>query len=371
MTDQPHPAVLAAEADLLASYGWNEQRRQSFQQFAATGLEPARIIIQHRNGYGLITGAGEVSAQLSGRLARESQIGTFPVVGDWVAIAIRDNERSATIHNVLPRSSTFTRKVAGNVQAAQIVAANVDVALLVASLNRDLNPRRIERYLATAWESGANPMVVLTKADLCTDISAIQAEIEAIAGGVPVHVVSVVSGMGMAQLAQSFAPGQTAVLLGSSGAGKSSLVNALAGKTLMATRSIREGDARGRHTTTHRHLVLLPNGRLLLDTPGMRELGLWDAESGVTATFADIEELVTHCRFGDCTHGTEPGCAVQAALQVGALQPERWNAYQKLRGELATLKRRDEVKTRAIRSKPVVQTPRGSRAQRRQDAEEE
>ena len=206
------------------------------------------------------------------------------------------------------------RKAAGGGGVAQVVAANVDVALLVASLNADLNPRRIERYLATAWESGASPVVVLTKADLCEDCDTLKARIEAVAIGVPVHAVSVVTGEGLARLSESLAPGQTAALLGSSGVGKSSLVNALAGASLMATRAIREDDARGRHTTTHRQLVLLPNGRLVLDTPGMRELGLWDADAGVAATFADIEALAAACRFKDCAHGTEPGCAVQAAL---------------------------------------------------------
>lgn len=316
---------------MLNSYGWSETLQQQFHDYAARGLSPARVIVQQLGLYVLATPMGEATAQLSGRFAHEAEAGAYPVAGDWVAAAVRAEENSATIHHVLPRRGAFMRKaVGGGGPAMQVVAANVDVALLVASLNADLNPRRIERYLATAWESGASPVVVLTKADLCDECDARKAQIEAVALGVPVHVVSVVTGEGLEALRDSLAPGQTAALVGSSGAGKSSLVNALAGAPLMATQAIRESDARGRHTTTHRQLVLLPNGRLVLDTPGMRELGLWDAEAGVAATFADVEALAAACRFGDCAHDTEPGCAIQAALDDGTLDEDRWRSYGKL-----------------------------------------
>lgn len=351
---------------MLNSYGWSATLQKDFETYAARGLEPARVIVQQRGLYALATQAGDVNAQLSGRFAHAAEAGAYPVAGDWVAAAVRPAEGSATIHHLLPRRSAFQRKAIGGAHAAQVVAANVDVAFLVASLNADLNPRRIERYLATAWDSGASPVVVLNKADLCGDADARKAEIEAVAIGVPVHVVSAVTGAGLAELTARFAPGQTAVLLGSSGAGKSSLVNALAGQSLMATQAIREDDARGRHTTTHRQLVLLPNGRLVLDTPGMRELGLWDADAGVATTFADIEALADACRFRDCTHEAEPGCAVQCALADGTLDQGRWRSYRKLQRELARLARKDDPHVRATQRKVWVQRARSYRAQKKQ-----
>jgi ribosome biogenesis GTPase len=252
-----------------------------------------------------------------------------------------------------------------------VVAANVDLALLVASLNADLNARRIERYLATAWESGASPVIVLTKADLAPDWPERKAEIEAVALGVPVHVVSVVTGEGLDGLGASFAPGQTAALLGSSGAGKSSLVNALAGAELMATQAIREHDARGRHTTTHRELLLLPNGRLVLDTPGMRELGLWNADAGVATTFADIETLAAQCRFRDCRHEREPGCAIRAALDAGSLEDGRWSGYRRLKRELAREAGRSDPRQRAEARRVWMQRARDNRAAKKwREAEE-
>jgi len=353
---------------LITVYGWSDALQQQFQTYAARGLVPARVIVQQRGLYVLAAPTGEVNALLSGRFAHAAEAGAYPVAGDWVAAAVRTAEASATIHHLLPRRSAFVRKAIGG--GAQVVAANVDVAFLVASLNADLNPRRIERYLATAWESGASPVVVLTKADLCDDPEAHKASVEAVALGVPVHVVSAVTGQGLADLSASFAPGQTAALLGSSGVGKSSLVNALAGATLMATQAIREQDARGRHTTTHRELVLLPGGRLLLDTPGMRELGLWDAQAGVATTFADIEALFMECRFRDCAHGAEPGCAVRAALMDGALDAGRWRSYAKLQREAARLARRDNPHQRSELRKIWVQRAKHHRVQKKRRMEE-
>ncbi len=356
---------------MLNSYGWSDTLQQQFQPHAARGLSPARVIVQQRGLYVLATATGEATAQLSGRFAHAAEAGTYPVAGDWVAATVRPAEGSATIHDVLPRRSAFLRKAVGGGHAAQVVAANADVAFLVASLNADLNARRIERYLATAWDSGASPVVVLTKADLCPDAAARKAEIAAVAIGVPVYVVSAVTGEGLDALAGCFAPGQTAALVGSSGVGKSSLVNALAGAPLMATRAIREDDARGRHTTTHRQLVLLPGGRLVLDTPGMRELGLWDADAGVATTFADVEALLAACRFRDCTHETEPGCAIQAALNDGTLDQERWRSYGKLQRELAHLARKDDPRERAEQRKVWIQRAKNYRAQKRQRMEDD
>jgi ribosome biogenesis GTPase len=331
---------------VLSSYGWSDALQQQFHAYASRGLAPARVLVQQRGLYVLATPAGEASGRLSGRFAHEAGAGDYPVAGDWVAAAVRPAEASAAIHHLLPRRTAFARKAVGG-GGGQIVAANVDAAFLVTSLNGDLNARRVERYLAMAWESGASPVVVLTKADLCGDREARKAEIEAVALGVPVHVVSALTGEGLNGLSEILAPGQTAALLGSSGAGKSTLVNALAGRPLMATGAIRDGDGRGRHTTTHRELVLLPNGRLVLDTPGMRELGVWEADAGLAATFADIETLTAMCRFRDCLHETEPGCAVQAALAEGRLDPARWRNYAKLRRELAHAARKDDPRARS------------------------
>lgn len=353
---------------MLDSYGWNDALQQLFHEHAARhavqGLAPARVIVQQRGLYVLATPAGEATAQLSGRFAHAAAAGDYPVAGDWVAAALRPAEAGATIHQLLPRRTAFARKAAGRGGGVQVVAANVDVALLVASVNRDLNARRIERYLATAWERGAAPVVVLTKADLCDDREALTAEIESVAAGVAVLTVSALTGEGLDGLREVLQPGQTAVLLGSSGAGKSSLVNALAGRPSMATQAIREHDARGRHTTTHRELILLPGGGLVLDTPGMRELGMWDADAGVATTFADVERLMGECRFRDCAHATEPGCAVQSALAEGRLEAARWNNYVKLQRELAHAARKEDPRAQSEQRKLWS---RRARAQRQRD----
>jgi ribosome biogenesis GTPase len=314
---------------LLNSYGWTQRLQHDFSPFTAEGLVPARVIAHHRSGYRLITEAGETTGHAA--------CPELPVTGDWVAI---EPTEPARIRQVLPRTSTFVRKAAGTGQSPQVIAANVDTAFLVASMNADFNPRRLERYLAVTYESGADPVIVLTKADLAEDTAAFVGQAEAIAFGVPVFAISAVTGSGLDGLGECVSPGRTTVLLGSSGAGKSTLVNALAGETVMTTAAIREDDARGRHTTTHRELILLPSGALVLDTPGMRELGLWDAETGLAAAFSDVETLAADCRFGDCQHGNEPGCAVQAALTDGRLDADRWRSYQKLQAELAFERRK-------------------------------
>jgi ribosome biogenesis GTPase / thiamine phosphate phosphatase len=356
---------------VLNSYGWSETLRQKFQTHASSGLTPARVIAQQRGLYMLATEFGDVTAQLSGRFVYEAEAGMHPVAGDWVAVELRPDEAAATIRHLLPRSGAFLRKSAGGGRTAQVVAANVDVAFVVASLNGNLNARRIERYLVTAWDSGAYPVVVLTKSDLCHDYISRKAEIEAIAPGVPVHVVSVVTGQGLEALSNSFAAGQTAALLGSSGVGKSSLVNALAGAALMATQAIRDDDARGRHTTTHRQLVLLPNGRLMLDTPGMRELGLWEVDAGVATAFADVEALAAHCRFKDCAHAAEPGCAVQAAIADGILDQNRVRSFAKLQRELARDARKEHSTARAVARKVEKQRSRVYQARKWSDSEED
>ncbi len=338
----------------LSAYGWTDVLDRDFKPFADQGLAPARVIVQQRNLYRLASESGEIEGRISGRFAHEAAEGGYPVTGDWVAVERKAD--AAVIAKVLPRSTAFTRMAAGTGKDMQVVAANVDMALLAASLNADLNLRRLERYLATAYESGAQPVFLLTKADACEDPTPLLAEVQAIASGVRVLAISVRTGQGLAELSALLAPAKTAVLLGSSGVGKSTLVNALAGAELMATRSIREGDARGRHTTTHRELICLPSGALILDTPGMRELALWDAEAGVAAAFAEttaeVDLLAQACRFRDCAHDKEPGCAVHAAVANGILDPERWRSFQKLQRELAhTVRKEDPLAAGAERQR--------------------
>jgi ribosome biogenesis GTPase len=316
---------------VIQSYGWSEALQQTFAPFEARGLIPGRVTVQQRGLLTLVTPAGEVAADLSGRFVHEAGLGGHPVAGDWVACALRDGGQ-ATIHALLPRSGAFTRQGQHNVQ---VVAANVDVALLTASLNADLSLRRLERYLANTYESGAVPVVVLTKADLCEDPDELVAAVEGVAFGAPVICVSSRTGDGLEELRSHLKPGRTAVLLGSSGTGKSTLVNALAGEELMATQEIIEEGARGKHTTTHRELILLPSGALVLDTPGMREIGVLGTDEGIGETFGDIDALGEQCRFHDCKHQTEPGCAVKAAIDAGELDEDRLRSYRKLQRELA------------------------------------
>ncbi|HEX7757927.1 MAG TPA: ribosome small subunit-dependent GTPase A [Caulobacteraceae bacterium] len=327
---------------MIEDYGWSDALRNDFAPHAERGLIPGRVIVQQRGLYVLATDLGELAAGVAGRLAHDTAGADYPAAGDWVAAAARPEERAATIHHVLPRKTAFVRRAAGPKLGEQVVAANVDVAFLTASLNADLNARRLERYLSVARQSGARPVLVLTKADLCEDVEAVLAEIRAVALDVPILAVSALTGLGLDAITAQLAPCETAVMVGSSGVGKSTLVNALAGQDLMATQAIREDDARGRHTTSHRELIRLPGGALLLDTPGMRELGLWDSDEGVSATFEDIEVLAAGCRFHDCHHGNEPGCAVQAALADGSLDPGRWKSYGKLQREIAHLERRED-----------------------------
>ena len=322
---------------MIEQYGWSAALQQQFAAIAQEDWVPARIVAQHRDFYRIVTRAGEMGARLAGRFAFSAGEAAYPVAGDWVAASLRPGERAATIHHLLARRTAFVRRAAFS-QAPQIVAANIDAVLIVAALDGDLNPRRLERALSLARESGASPAIILTKADLAADADAGAKLAMALAGGAPVLAVSAVSGAGMAALAALVPAGTTAVVLGSSGAGKSTLVNALGGGALMATGGLR-ADGRGRHTTTHRELVLLPQGGCILDTPGMREMGMWDAEAGLAATFADIGALAGQCRFRDCTHAAEPGCAVRDALADGRLDPARWHGYRKLQRELLDTER--------------------------------
>jgi ribosome biogenesis GTPase / thiamine phosphate phosphatase len=360
---------VAGPFQMIESYGWGAVLQDAFAPHAAQGYVPARVIAHHRGLWRLIAADGEVAGRLSGRFASEAGPGEHPVVGDWLAISAPE-AGEAIIHALMPRASAFKRRApAGGVQ---VVAANIDVALLVAALNKDLNPRRLERYLVAARDSGAAPVIVLTKTDLSADPATEVRAIEAIAAGAPVVALSARTGAGLGALEAWLKPGVTAALLGSSGAGKSTLLNALAGRALMDTGEIREGDDRGRHTTTHRELFRLPSGALLVDTPGMRELGLLADDEALAASFADIVVLAEACRFNNCTHANEPGCAVLAALESGALSNDRWQAYLKLHRELAFAARKEDVVAEAANRARWKQVHKAQKAMyKRREREEE
>lgn len=296
-------------------------------------MDTMRVIAQERGAWRLENSS---AARVKGNLEP-------PAVGDWVRV-----DSSGAICEILPRKSRFIRKSAGKTGEAQIIAANIDIALIVMSLNRDFSIRRMERYLALAWESGAQPAIVLTKADLCENPKEKAREAEMNAPGVPVAVISAKTGFGIQTVRDWLVPGITAAFLGSSGAGKSTLINCLLGQEVQATNGLRNDD-RGRHTTTSRELFALPNGAFAIDTPGMRELGMWAAEEGLKRTFSEIDALSRECRFCDCTHQSEPGCAVRRAIEAGELPIDRWEAYEKLRSEDgANAKREKERKFKQI-----------------------
>ena len=330
----------------LGGLGWNSELAAQLEP----GLVPGRVAAVHRAAFDVWTEDAAVRTRLPGRLVHD---GLDVAVGDWVGLG------DGLVRSVLPRRSALVRNAAGLTTTAQTLAANVDVAFVVSSLGPDLEPRRIERYLVTIWESGASPEIVLTKADRMDDPWPLVAEVEAVALGVPVHVVSSLSGQGCEELRARIAGGTTSVLLGSSGVGKSTLVNRWLGEDVMATKETREDDDEGRHTTTHRQLLALPGGGLVIDTPGLRELQLWDVGSaGLDATFADVEELAADCRFGDCSHVHEPGCAVLAAVETGELAHERLHSWRKLQRELLAiamrhdaLLRKEEVRKWKLRSR--------------------
>jgi ribosome biogenesis GTPase len=331
----------------LASLGWGPAFADAFQPHAAAGLRPGRVAVQHRGAYVLLTEEGDAWAEVGGRLRHAaSSPADLPAVGDWVAYDPGPAAERTTIRAVLPRRSAFTRKQAGFETVEQVVAANVDVLLLVTSMNADLNVRRIERYLTLAWESGAEPVAVLTKSDLCDGIDAAVAEVEAVTFGVPVLVTSAVTGIGVDAVSARVGPGRTAAAVGSSGVGKSTLINVLCGEERLATREIRT-DGRGRHTTTHRELILLPGRGCMIDTPGMRELQLWDSGEGLERAFEDVDALIARCRFSDCAHETEPGCAVRAAVADGSLDAARLESYRKLQRELHWLEIRNDARARS------------------------
>jgi ribosome biogenesis GTPase len=319
----------------LADLGWTDELEAAFIRYEERGFEPARVVAEHRGGYLVRTERDERLAHPRGKLRDEEIVAGMPTVGDWVAVCDASGERYA-IEAVLPRRTKISRKTPWLKVEEHVLAANVDTVFLVSGLDGDFNPRRIERYLTAAWDSGANPVLVLTKLDLLDDASKL-VEAETLAMGVPVLPVSNLSGEGIDAISALLEPARTIVLLGSSGVGKSTLANRLAGRRLMPTGDL-IADGRGRHTTRHRQLLVLPSGALLLDTPGLRELQVWEGD--VDAAFADIAALAAECRFTDCAHETEPDCAIREALSTGALDPDRWKSYLKLQRELRAVNRR-------------------------------
>ena len=347
----------------LVALGWSEARAEGFVPLLARTLAPARVVAQHRSHYVVSDGERDRRAIVRGALRAELEARRdAPAVGDWVAV--RPATSPTVIEALLPRSSAFVRQRAGTAVEAQVVAANIDFALIATAVTGDLNPRRLERYTTLAWESGATPLILLTKADLVDDATlvAANASVHAAAPGVEVLALSAHTGEGLERLAGVLVPACTAVVVGSSGVGKSTLINALLGTNRLSTSDVL-ADGRGRHTTTHRELVRLASGALLIDTPGMRELQLWSDGEGLAASFADIESLAADCRFGDCAHGPEPACAVRAAIESGALEVDRLESYLKLRREVERLARATDPVARAAANRRLRAMHRAQYAQ--------
>ncbi|OFW77415.1 MAG: ribosome small subunit-dependent GTPase A [Alicyclobacillus sp. RIFOXYA1_FULL_53_8] len=342
--------------DLLRKYGWNEYWQNRFGDFgfntshapnASQEFTPGRVIVEGTHVYRLVTKDGERLAEVSGKYRFAAQRrADYPTVGDWVVVQTGHATDRASIHALLPRRTCFQRKLAGTEIDSQIVAANVDYVWLVMAAN-DLNLRRLERYLVAAWESQAIPVVVLSKADTIANHADAIHSIEAVCPGVTVHMVSAETGVGMEALLPYVSDGRTVALLGSSGAGKSTIVNFLLGEVVQTVQAVRDADQRGRHTTTQRSLFPSAAGGLIIDTPGMRELQLWHQESGVDGAFRDIESLAEDCAFRDCQHQAEPGCAVRAAVAAGTLERERLSNYDKMKRELAYMARKEDKAAQA------------------------
>ncbi|ACL20920.1 ribosome small subunit-dependent GTPase A [Desulfitobacterium hafniense DCB-2] len=334
----------------LKELGWNDAWQELFQPYLKSGFHPGRVAAEYRDRFKVWTEFGEVWAVVSGKMRYTAlERSDFPAVGDWVVLegraeSIKDHEdQDVIIQSILPRKSKFSRKAAGKTSAEQIVATNIDTVFLVNALNFDFNVRRIERYLTLAWESGANPVLVLSKTDLCDDVQEKVSQVQDAAPGVDILPISCATGDGVSAIAPYIRQGQTIALLGSSGAGKSTLVNYLLGQNVQLTYEVREKDSRGRHTTTSRELFLLPQGGVLIDTPGMREIQLFGSGEGLSEAFEDIAAYAGNCRFSDCQHESEPGCAVQKAIAEGMLSEERYESFKKLQREARYISRKTNL----------------------------
>ena len=348
----------------LEPYGWNASLAQQFSSKYGENCKPGRVILQ-QSTFAVITVDGLRTCSLAGRLKYlAGGAEDLPVIGDWVAVDSTDAPGSGRIVDVLPRTSCFIRKVPGERTVAQVIAANIDFVLLVSGLDGEFNPARIERYMVLARESRAEPILVLNKADLCTDIESVLVLAAEAAPGIRSIPMSAKTGEGFEELATCVREGVTCALLGSSGVGKSSIVNLFLGSERMKVMEVRASDSRGRHATTHRELILLPSGGMLIDTPGMRELQLWSESTGMEGAFEDIETLALECKFTDCRHEAEPGCAVLAALDGGTLDAARFESYRKLQRELQHLQGKHDIRARILAKR---EAKRISAAQRRWD----
>lgn len=328
----------------LSQYGWNSYFDKNFQQYKDS-YNVGRVALQHKASYRIYTERGEMKASLAGKMFFHCENSELPVVGDWVLIQYIPGENEAIIHGILERKTKFSRGAAGDKITEQVIATNIDTVFIITGLDNDMNLRRIERYLLLTWESGSNAVILLSKADLCSDVEEKIQEVQAIAFGVPVIAISAHQQKGIEDLYTYIRKGETIVFLGSSGVGKSTLVNCLIGEEKQKVREVRKFADRGKHTTTHRELILLPSGGIIMDTPGMRELQLWSSESSLSNTFDDIEELAQGCRFRDCQHEFEPGCNVQEAIDNGELDFKRLKNYQKMQREILYVERKKDKVT--------------------------
>lgn len=325
----------------LNQFGWHPFFEAYFSEYAGNGYSAGRVAIENKSNYLLYTEFGELLAEISGKMFYDiNGKADFPAVGDWVVFRAMLEEKKAVIDYVLPRRTKFSRKVPGAKTEEQVVASNIDTLFIMSSMNQEFNPRRIERYLTLAWETDASPVIILSKADLCPDIKEKKTEAESIAFGVPVHCISALTNKGLDELKGYFVENQTGAIVGSSGVGKSTLINSLLGEERLKVKDITGYKDKGLHTTTRRELIILPGGGLIIDTPGMRELQLWDGSEGVRDVFADIEAIASNCRFADCKHDSEPGCAVRAALKSGEIESGRYKSYLKLQKEIKYFERR-------------------------------
>ena len=334
---------------LLQDLGWDPFFENNYEPIRQPGLSVMRIAWENREKYTAYGELGEYDCSLSGRFRYEKENkGDFPAVGDWVAVSILPDEKKAVISAVLPRKSAFCRKVAGKVTGEQVVASNIDTVFIVMGLDLNFNLRRAERYLTMAWDSGALPVILLNKADICPETETRISEVEAVAPGVEVKALSAFANVGMDIFGQYTGKGKTLAFLGSSGVGKSTIINSLLGREHMKVNEVSGAGSRGRHTTTYRELIPLPGGGMVIDTPGMRELQVWGDEEALELVFDEIGELAVKCRFRDCAHESDPGCAVREALESGALSQKRFESYLKLKKEFVYLSKRAVMKPNAL-----------------------